>query len=176
MAEAASWITHLSDRKFLSHFRTHFPQRKPWRLLPLSSACRRNLTTMLHNKRSPRVSPQTSSRKTSTPGTNGSTSAAGYKSPPTSKTFKTPFLSSRFSPSASMPALCLRKGNLSRRNLSRNTSARLVKSLHPWGPTTPSTTSWGSSTFFWDAIWHPIRTRILLQQESGPSLSESYKP
>ena len=135
MADAASRITHLPDRKFLSHFCTHFPQSKPWRLLPLLSVCRRDLTTMLHNKQSPRVYPQTSSRKVPTPGTNGGTYAAGIKLPSTSKTFKTPFLSSVFSPRASMPAFCLRKGNLSRIDMSSNTSARLVKSLHPWGPT-----------------------------------------
>ena len=119
--------------------------------------------------------PQTSSRKTPTPGANGGTSAAVCKSPPTSNTFKTPFLSSRFSPSASVTAFYLRKGKISRSDLSSNTSARLVKSLHLWGPTTPVTTSWGISTFGWDSIWCPIGGRILLQQECGPSLSESYK-
>ena len=114
MSDAASGLTHLPYRKFYFHFRTHFPQSKPWPLLPLGSACRRNLTTMMHNKQSPRVSPQTSSRKTPTPGTNGGTSAAGCTSPSTSKTFKTPFLSSRFSPSASMPAFCPRKGKRSK--------------------------------------------------------------
>ena len=51
MADAASRLTHLPDRKFISHFSTHFPQRKPWRLPPLPSACRRKITTMLHNKK-----------------------------------------------------------------------------------------------------------------------------
>ena len=112
------------------------------------------------------------------PGTNGGTSAAGWKSPPTSKTFKTPFISSRFSLSVSVPAFYFyqRKGNLSSSDLLSNTSAILVKYLHPWGPTTPATTRWGSLTFGWDASGHPIRGRILLQQEWGPSLSDSSKP
>ena len=131
MADAASRLTHLTDRKFISHFRTHFQKSKSWRLLPLPSVCRRNLNTMMYNKQSPRVSPQTSSVKTPPPGTNGGTSAAGCKSPPTSKKFKTPFLSSIFSPSTSVTAFYPHKGNLSRSNISSNTSARLVKSLHP---------------------------------------------
>ena len=52
MVDAALQITHLPDRKFLSHLRKNFPQSKPWRLLPLLSASRQNLTTMLHNKQS----------------------------------------------------------------------------------------------------------------------------
>ena len=35
MAESAPRLTHLPYRKFISHFRSHFPQNKPWRLLPL---------------------------------------------------------------------------------------------------------------------------------------------
>ena len=75
-----------------------------------------------------------------------------------------------------MPAFCPRNGNLSRSDMSSNTPTRLVKYLHPWGPTTPVTTTWGSSNFDWDASWRPIRGRIILQQECGPSLSDSYKP
>ena len=47
--DAASMLTHLPDRKFISHFRTHFPQSKPWKLLPLPSTYRRQLTKMLHS-------------------------------------------------------------------------------------------------------------------------------
>ena len=64
-----------------------------------------------------------------------------------------------------MPAFCPRNGNLSRSDMSSNTPTRLVKYLHPWGPTTPVTTTWGSSNFDWDASWRPIRGRIILQQE-----------
>ena len=176
MADAASQITHLPYRKFLSHFCTHFPQSKPWHLLPLTSMCRRNLSTMLNNKQSPRVSQQPSSRKMPSPGANGGTSAAGCKSPPTSKTFKTPLLSSRLSPRASVPAFYSCKVNLSISDLLINTSARLVNYLHPWGPTTPSTTTWGSSTFGRDASWCPTRRNIILQQECGPYLPESSNP
>ena len=49
MADAASRLIQPRDRKFLSHFLTHFPQSKPWCLTPLSSTYRRNLTTILHN-------------------------------------------------------------------------------------------------------------------------------
>ena len=37
MADAVSQLTQLPDRKFLSHFHTHLPQSKHWRLLPISS-------------------------------------------------------------------------------------------------------------------------------------------
>ena len=176
MADAASRLTHLPERKFLSHFLTHFQQSKTWCLLPLPFVCRRNLTNMLHNKQAPRVSPQLSSRKRLPPGANGGTSTAGCKLFPTSKIFITPFLSSRITDTPCHNAFCPCKGNLSRSNLSSNTSYILVKYLHLWGITTPATTAWGSSTFGWDAIWHPIRRRIVLQQDCSPSLSDSSKP
>ena len=34
MVDAASRLTHLSDRKFLPHFRTQFSWIKPWHLPP----------------------------------------------------------------------------------------------------------------------------------------------
>ena len=79
MSEPASRLTHLPYQKCIYHFCTHFPQSKTWRLPPLSSVCRQNITTMLHNKQSPRVYPQPSSRKAPLPGANGGTSAAVYK-------------------------------------------------------------------------------------------------
>ena len=91
MAESVPRLTHLPYRKFISHFRSHFPQNKPWRLLPLPSDYKRQLTTMLLNKQSPRVSRPPSSIKTLLPGANGGASAAGCKSPQTSKTLRTPF-------------------------------------------------------------------------------------
>ena len=42
-----------------------------------------------------------------------------------------------FFSSASVPAFCPRKGNLSRSNILSNTSNRSAEYLHPWGPTTP---------------------------------------
>ena len=175
MAEAVSRLTHLLDRQFIYLLFTHFPQSKPWSLLPLPSRCK-HLSTVLRNKQSPRGSLQPSSIKTSPLGINGIASASGFKSPPTSNILRTPFPSSKFSLITSVPAFCPCKGNLSRSNESSNTSARLVKSLHLWGPTTPNTTAWGSSTFGWDSRWRPIRRRILLQQECIHSLSALSKP
>ena len=152
MADAALRFTHLPNRKFLSHFRTHSPQSKPWILPPLPSVCRQQLTTMLHNMQSRRVSPQPSSRRTPSPGSNSDATAAGYKFPPTSKALKTPFLSSRFLPVMSILYLYLRKGYLSRINWTSNTSARSVKYSHRWGPTTQATTAWGNSNFGLDVI------------------------
>ena len=133
MADAASRLTHLPDQQFFSHLCTHFPQSKPWSLLSLPSGYKQQLTNMLHNKQSPRGSLQTFSIQTPPPGTNGSASAADCKSPPTSITLRTPFPSSKFSPSMSVPAFCFCKVNLSRINCLSNTPARLVKSSHLWG-------------------------------------------
>ena len=143
---------------------------------PLPSNYKRQLTIMLLNKQSLRVSMPPSSSKTPPPGANGGTPAAGCKSPPTSRTLRTPLPSSNFLRSASVPDFYSRKGNLSRTNQSSNTSTRSVKSLHPWGPTTPDTTEWGSSAFAWYPRWRPTRKRILLKQECGPYLSVLYKP
>ena len=47
MADVASRLTHLSDRQFLSQCHTHFPQSKPWRLLPLTSGCKHQITAVI---------------------------------------------------------------------------------------------------------------------------------
>ena len=114
MADAVVSLTHLPDWKFLSQFCSHFQQSKLWRLLPLTSDYKRQLTTMLLNKQSPRVFWPPSSRKTPPPGTNGDASAASRKYPPTSRTLRTPLPSSKFSPSVSNPDFCLCKGKISR--------------------------------------------------------------
>ena len=71
MADAASRLTHLPDRKFFSYFCTHFPQSKTWSLPHLASMFRLQITTMLHNKKSPKDFMLSSSGKTPPPGANG---------------------------------------------------------------------------------------------------------
>ena len=122
MADAASWLTHLTDRQFLSHSRTNFPQNSPRSLLPLSSLCKQLLTNMLHNNQYPRGYPLPFSRRTPPPDNNGGASVAGSKFPSTSITLKTPFPSSIFSPSASVPTFCPCKVILSTRDRLSNTS------------------------------------------------------
>ena len=97
MADAVWRLTHLPDRQFLSHFRTHLQQSKPWSLPPLPSVCRRQITTMLHNKKSPRASNLPYSRRTTPTGTNSGASAAGSKLPPTLKALNNPLYSSKSS-------------------------------------------------------------------------------
>ena len=164
MVDAASRLTHLPDRKFLSHFRTNFQKSKPWRLITLPSAYRRHLTTMINNKESPIFYLQPCSRSKPQPGANGSASAAVWKSRLVLKALNNQFLSSRFLPCVSVMAFCTRKGKSSISDWLSNTSDRLVKSLHQWGPTPPATTVSGNSTFGWDASLSPIRRRVLLQQ------------
>ena len=77
MADSASRLTHLTDRKFLSHFYTYFSKSKPWRPLLLSSRYKQQLNTMLHTKQSFRGSLPPSSRNTPPTCTNGSASADG---------------------------------------------------------------------------------------------------
>ena len=66
---------------------------------------KRQLNTMLINKQSLRVSRLPSSRKKLLPGAKGGTSAAGCKYTQTSKTVSTPFPSSKFPLSVSVPHL-----------------------------------------------------------------------
>ena len=122
MADAAPRITHLLDRKFHSHFRSHFPQSKPWHLLPLSSEYKGQLTTILLNKKSPRVYWPPSSRKTPPPCANGSASADDCKPLPTSRKFRTQFRFFKFSPSTPVLDFYPHKGNLSRSDQLSNTS------------------------------------------------------
>ena len=174
MADSTSRLTHLPNWKFLSHFHIHLPQRKLWNILPLPSACRQKLTKMTQIKRYPRASIPPLSINTPPPGANGSVSAAGCKLPQTLKSLNTPFRSSKFPPSVSVPDFCPRKRSPSRSNWSGNTSATSVKSLHTRGPTNPATTTWESLTFGLDASWRPVRKKILLQQECVPYRLMSY--
>ena len=96
MADKASRLTHLLDWQFISHFLTHLPQSKPWRLPPLQSGYKQQLTTMMHNNQSPRGSLQLSSRKTQPPGDNGGASASGCKLPLTARTTRTTSLPPKF--------------------------------------------------------------------------------
>ena len=77
MANAASRLTHLTDKTFLRHFELTSPQRKTWRLFTLLSECKRRLTYMLHIKRCSMNSPPQSTRKTPPPGPNGANYASG---------------------------------------------------------------------------------------------------
>ena len=78
MDDAASCLTHLTDKVFLHHFTLTFPQRKPWRLLALPPGCKQRLTSMLHIKRCCVAFPPQSTRKTQRPGANGASSANGW--------------------------------------------------------------------------------------------------
>ena len=60
------------------------PTDQPWRLLSLSSECKQQLNTMLHNRQPPRGSLPPSSIMTPPPGANGGASAAISKLPLTS--------------------------------------------------------------------------------------------
>ena len=160
MVYAVLQINCLPNRLFLYQLRTHFPQSKPWRLISLLYTCRRQLTTMLHSKKSPRAYLRHYSKNTPLPGANCGASASGCTSPLTSKPLKTRSPSSIFLPIKSAQDFFPHRETPSRINWSSNTSAPLVKYFHPWVPTTPDTTAWENSTFVWDARWCPIRSKI----------------
>ena len=106
MTDAASRLTHLTDKIFLRHFALTFPQKKPRRLLTLTSGCRRQMTSMLHSKHCHMAFPPQSSRKTEPPGANGTSYANAWKSQTNSKLSEIPPPSSRFSPLVSLYQLC----------------------------------------------------------------------
>ena len=99
MANASSQLTHLYELILLDYFRTHFPQRNPWRLIQLTSKCIRKLNIMMHSKSSPKDSTQQSPKKTQRTGNSGTYFAAGSTSPLTSKVLKILYPSSRHFPS-----------------------------------------------------------------------------
>ena len=130
MADVASRLTHLPGRQFLSHFRTNFPQSKPWNMLPLPSVYNQQVTTMLHSKQYLRDSPSQSSRNIPQPVTNGGASTADCTFPLTSKATKTLFHSPEKKFRVSVMGFYIHRWSVSRRNWSSNTSAPLVKYLH----------------------------------------------
>ena len=142
MADATSRLTHIPVRLFLSHLKMHFSQSKYWCVLPLPPARRKQLTTMLHSKRSTKVFLQRSSKRRPPPGANGGAYAAGYTSPPISKASNTPSLYFIFLKSAYVPTFCLQQVTPTRNDCLINTSASSAPSSRHWGPTTHDTTEW----------------------------------
>ena len=108
-------------------------------------------TKILHSKLSPRDSPLQYSRNTLPPRANDSDSKDDCTLPLTLKVSNTQFPSSIFLRSVSVPDFCLCRRIPSRSYWSNNTSDPLVKSSHPWGPTTHVIAAWGNSTFVWEA-------------------------
>ena len=102
--DAASRLTHLSDRMFLKHLAINFLQKNPWRMLTLPSGCRRRLDFMMHRKRCRMYSQPPFTRKTLMPGANGANSAYIWESQTTSKVSGIPSLSSIYLPSVCLPA------------------------------------------------------------------------
>ena len=89
-AYAASRITHLTVHDFLKHFCSTFPHPSPWRLCLLPLTARQQLCTMLHVRLSPKSYLLPRSTITPQPGGNGTVSADGSKSHPTSTSSRTP--------------------------------------------------------------------------------------
>ena len=145
---------------FLRHFALTFPQKNPWRLLTLPSACKRRLTSTLHSKCCHMAFPPQSSRKTQPPGANGASSVNGWESQPTFKASEIPSLSSRYLPSACAPAFWPPAGCPSRNAQWNSTFVPLGKYLQPCGPATQGTTSWTRSTFGWAGNSPPTPSKI----------------
>ena len=176
VSNVASRLTHLSDRLLLRYFNLTFPQQNHWRLIPLPSACRRQLTSMLHNKRSLKVSPPQSTIRTTLPGASGASSAFGCTYPPISKASQIPSPFSRSSPSASVPLSWQPQGDPSRRGLWNSTFGRSAKYSQPWRPTNPDTTSWAISTFGWASNSPHTPGKTPHRHASAPPPSPSSKP
>ena len=81
MADAASHLTHIFGRLFLTHFLLNFSQTTPWRLLSLTSAFKHQITIILINKRSPKECILESARNIHVLVTNGTVSVDGCMSP-----------------------------------------------------------------------------------------------
>ena len=55
MAGSNSRLIHLLESTLLANLCFHFPHTTLWRLIPLPSKCRQNLTSMMHAKKYPKV-------------------------------------------------------------------------------------------------------------------------
>ena len=149
MADAASSLNHLSDWLFFHHFNLTFPPKNPWRLTPLPSGFKPQLTSILYNKRSLKDFHPHYSKKTPPPGSNGANFSVGSKSNSNYRKYPIPYTSSISFPRASTPVFCHQEAGPSRRRLWDSTFGLSAKYLKFWGPANPAKTSWANSNFSW---------------------------
>ena len=169
----ASRLTHLPVPAFIKSFNTSFPHPMPWRISLLPYGVMPQLHNMLLTNKSPRASPLPDSARTKRRGKNGTPSAHGCASQPTSKASETPTPFYRYLITRSAQAALQLTTSLSTREVWSNTSAPWVRSLRPWGIHTRDSTQWAPSTFVWDNSFRPIRRKILPPEGYLPSLYPS---
>ena len=141
ITDAASRLTHLTNKMFLQHFALTLLQKKTWRLINLTSGCRQHLTYILRSKSCFMPSQPQSSKNIPPPGANGASSANGWKSYPKSKSLDIPSISSRSLMSIYAPAFFRPEGYPSIICPWNSTFVPSGKYLQQWGPAIHGTTS-----------------------------------
>ena len=175
MTDAASRLTHITDKMFLQHFLLTFLQKHSWWLLKILSGCRQRLNSMLNSKRYCMAVQPPSSKNTPLPGANGASSDDDWESQLTPKVSGIPSLSSRYFLSACASALWKPARSLPISGPWNSTFVPLDRYSQKWGPATLGTTSLASSTFDWDKESWLTWNKTLLLPEYTLSLSLSSK-
>ena len=171
-ADDASRLQHLSNRAFLHHFNTHYPQMHSWRLWTPTPAMRSWLISVLRNTLSNTASPLHAPPPPTGTGKSGPTSAPAWPSTHSYKTGKTQWSSSKSSSidTEPVPLPATKTVTPSVDEPLRMPYVRLAKRSLQWGPQTPAThpkAKWISASQDKSVI---TRNSTRLQTASNPSL------
>lgn len=140
-ADDASRLQHLTNRQFLLHFNTLYPQTQSWQMWTPPKRLRSLVISALRNKPLPTVSWQAPPPPTIRTGAFGPTFAPVWPSTHFSKTSKIQWSPSKSSSIDTESALLHQKANPSEHALLRLPYAVLARRSLVWGPRTPATRS-----------------------------------
>ena len=136
MADDASRLWHLSDAQILTHFETHYPQERTWKLCPPPPAMLSAVTSALRRKRPDPESFLTEPEQPTPIGTSGIPSATASTWIQQSKTLRTQSPCSKSSPNDTAQAPSHPVASLSDLEQWRTPYVPLARRSLCWGPKT----------------------------------------
>jgi hypothetical protein len=138
MADDASRFFHLSNKSFLQHFNTTYPQKKSFKLVTPTSQIASAVISALRMKKSSAESLWAAPPPATPTGISGTSTPLTWASIPYSKPSKTKYLSYKSSSDAFVPDDLLPANIRSSLDLLKTTYGRLHRRTLQWGPQTPA--------------------------------------
>ena len=141
MADDTSRLWKLSNEELLSHFNASYPQETPWTMLQLSNKLDSSLISALHRTRPDVEFLSPTAPSVQDTGESGSDTAMPWAWSPRFGTTKTPFPTSKSSPSESAMDSCRSVDSLSKLIQSAAPYVRWARRSPYWGPKTSGLTN-----------------------------------
>ena len=134
MADDASRLFHLSDKQFLAHFNSHYPQKKSYKIVHPRPELVSAVILALHRKTSSVESLLVDPPPPAPTGDSGFSSPISWASTPYSKPSRTKYPSFKSSCTEFDPALVQPTNITSSLGLLKSTYGQLHRRTYPWGP------------------------------------------